>query len=76
MTLFSIEILKSEFSMRSAINIFSEAQKINKQIRGFSVSKVQPSQDFKLDPQFITGFTDAEGSFSIIVAKSNNLKVQ
>jgi hypothetical protein len=66
MTLFSIEILKSEFSI----------QKINKQIRGFSVSKVQPSQDFKLDPQFITGFTDAEGSFSIIVAKSNNLKVQ
>jgi len=66
MTLFSIEILKSEFFI----------QKINKQIRGFSVSKVQPSQDFKLDPQFITGFTDAEGSFSIIVAKSNNLKVQ
>jgi hypothetical protein len=65
--------------------------KINKQIRWFSVSKVQQTrgevttlleasslttQNFKLNPWFITGFTDAEGSFSVIVLKSNNLKVQ
>jgi hypothetical protein len=36
----TLEIINSEFFI----------QKINKQIRGFSVSKVQPSQDFKLDP--------------------------
>lgn len=32
--------------------------------------------NFKLNPWFVTGFTDGEGSFSVIVAKSNSFKVQ
>lgn len=59
--------------------------KTNKQI--LSVSKIpqeqespadanfQALQNIKLNPWFVTGFTDAEGSFSTVVAKSNNLKV-
>jgi len=76
MLLFSIEIIKSEYFFN----------KLNKQI--LSVSKVkqeqesptdvnfQAPQNIKLNPWFVTGFTDAEGSFSTIVAKSDNLKVQ
>lgn len=64
MLLFSIEIIKSEYFFN----------KLNKQI--LSVSKVkqeqesptdvnfQAPQNIKLNPWFITGFTDAEGSIS------------
>jgi len=36
----------------------------------------QPVQNFNLNPWFVTGFTDAEGSFNVIVAKSNNVELQ
>ena len=36
----------------------------------------QATQNFKLNPWFVTGFTDGEGSFSIIVAKRDSSKVQ
>lgn len=39
-------------------------------------SQSKAIQNFKLNPWFVTGFTDAEGSFSVIVAKSNSFKVQ
>lgn len=36
----------------------------------------QNIKDLNLNPWFVTGFTDGEGSFSIIVAKSGTFKVQ
>jgi hypothetical protein len=32
-------------------------------------------QIFKLNPWFVTGFTDAEGTFTVVIVKNNNLKV-
>ena len=40
-------------------------------------SQVHPStsNNFKINPSWVTGFVDAEGCFTIIINRSNNLKV-
>src|SRR5690606_26647705 len=41
-------------------------------IRSFSTLELK--ENFKLDPYWITGFTDAEGCFSVIIEMSSLLK--
>jgi len=44
----------------------------SKQIRGFVVSRLYSTLPVKLDPNWVTGFIDAEGCFSISISKDNS----
>jgi hypothetical protein len=62
---------------RNYQNKILTTQLVNK--RGYSTSAVYDegannNHDLIIDPHFLTGFTDAEGSFVLSITKSNNVK--
>jgi hypothetical protein len=62
---------------RNYHNKILTTQLVNK--RSYSTSltndgRADNNQDLIIDPHFLTGFADAEGSFVLSITKSNNVK--
>lgn len=72
----SIRLKKSKKPGKLSITprLISDNKKIEPSSSGGRLYSSQPLLQMKLDPFFLTGFTDAEGSFMINVRKSPNSK--
>jgi len=62
---------------RNYLNKILTTQLVNK--RSYSTSltnegRANNNHDLIIDPNFLTGFADAEGSFVLSITKSNNVK--
>ena len=73
---FSVIIQKEFFVGRSIIKRVQSNQ-INRQTRLFNSKAIQQcsTQNLTMDPWFVTGFTDAEGSFILSIVRNKELKV-
>jgi hypothetical protein len=74
--LFGFGIIRLKKAGKLTLQSLASRKENKKEENQSSVNKLyssQPHPRMKLDPFFLTGFTDAEGSFMINVRKSPNL---